>query len=303
MGQPRTDPTYQIAPRNRFFDANLAIVEYEVRQIVGVTFFAEVDLTEVERVRAAAPTRKPSYTAFVAKAVARALREFPYPNGRVCRRWWLPFSRARLQQFTHCDVAIACERNLPGMEAVAFADILRDADHLSLEQITDWLHELSVCDPDTNKQWRDFTRIIRWLPRWLSNLLIRLPCFFPSFWVKYRGGAALISSPAKYGVDGVAATWCWPLGFSFGIVKQRPVVRDDRVLPCPTFTLTLTFDRRLMAGAQAARFLKRIVDLLEHAETELALSPAAERVLSTEPLPQSEVEKGMTPAGQGIGVP
>ena len=43
----------------------------------------------------------------------------------------------------------------------------------------------------------------------------------------------------------------------------------------PTFTLILNFDRRVMAGAQAARFFKRMVDLLEHAETALALAPRA----------------------------
>jgi pyruvate/2-oxoglutarate dehydrogenase complex dihydrolipoamide acyltransferase (E2) component len=229
-----------------------------------------VDLTEVERERAReSGGRKPSYTAFVVKAAAMAVRDFPYANRRVCRRPWLPFSGPRLQRFLHNDVAVACERDIPGAESIAFLDILRDADHLSLAEITKALHELAVCDPSTNKQWREFNSIVARLPSWLSTLLIRLPCLVPSLWTKYRGAAVLVSSPAKYGVDAVAGTWTHPLGVSFGIAKMRPVVRGEAVIPCLTFTLTLSFDRRVMAGAQAARLFRRIVERLEKAESEM----------------------------------
>jgi pyruvate/2-oxoglutarate dehydrogenase complex dihydrolipoamide acyltransferase (E2) component len=266
-------PSYEIEPRNPFFQANRSIVEYEIRPGRTVCFLSEVDLTEVERLRAKAVeqgTRKPSYTAFVAKAVALALRQHPFANRRVCRRAWLPFARPRLQRFHRFDVAIACERDVPGAEGVAFVDVLRDADRLSLTAMTDWLHALATCDIHTNEQWRGFSTLIRKLPHGLATLLIRLPYFFPSLWVKYRGGAVLISSPAKYGIEAVLGTWSWPLGVSFGLVKKRPVVRGDQVVPCPTFLLTLNFDRRIMAGAPAARFFKHLVDMLEHAETEMA---------------------------------
>jgi pyruvate/2-oxoglutarate dehydrogenase complex dihydrolipoamide acyltransferase (E2) component len=270
---------YTIEPWNRFFAANRSIVEYEIRPGNTVTFLSQVDLTDVEIIRAAkdVSARKPSYTAFVAKAVALTLREFPYANRRLCRRAWLPFSGTKLQQFNCCDVAVACERNIPGAEVATFADILRDADQLSLGEITEWLHALATCDVHNNKQWQAFSGAITRLPHWLSTLLIRLPYFFPSVWVKFRGGPVLISSPAKYGVDVMVATWSWPLGVSFGFVKEQPAVRDGIIVACPMMTLTLTFDRRVMAGAQAARFFKRFVDILEHAKTEMAayLPPAS----------------------------
>lgn len=264
------DHAYEIEPNNRFFAVNRSIVEYEIRPGNTVCFLSEVDLTEIENVRSAAASRgrrKPSYTAFVAKAVALALREHPYANRRVCRRAWLPFAGPRLQRFLGCDVAIACERDVPGAEGVAFVDVMRDADRLDLAAMTDWLHALATCDVATNRQWRDFSTLIRRLPHWLATRLIRLPYFAPRLWVKYRGGAVLISSPAKYGIDAVIGTWSWPLGLSFGLVKQRAVVRDGQVRAAPTFQLTLNFDRRIMAGAPAARFFKSIVDTLEHAET------------------------------------
>jgi pyruvate/2-oxoglutarate dehydrogenase complex dihydrolipoamide acyltransferase (E2) component len=264
--------TYEIEPKSKYFEAIRAIAEYEIRPGNTVIFLSEVDLTEVERVRACADGgHRPSYTAFVVKAVALALRDFPYANRRVCRRPWLPFSGPRLQKFHHSDVAVACERDIPGAESIAFLDILRDADRLSLMEITEALHELAVCDPSTNKQWREFSTLVARLPSWLSTLLIRLPCLLPSLWTKYRGGAVLVSSPAKYGVDVVAGTWTHPLGVSFGIARRRPVVRGESVVACPTFTLTLSFDRRVMAGAQAARMFRKIVERLEKAESEMVV--------------------------------
>jgi pyruvate/2-oxoglutarate dehydrogenase complex dihydrolipoamide acyltransferase (E2) component len=273
--------TYAIRPNNKFFQANRAIVEYEIRPGNTVSFFSEVDLTQVERIRRGAVERRPSYTAFVAKAVALALKEFPYANRRICRRILLPTFAPRLQQFHTCDVAVACERAIPGAEGVAFVDILRDVDRLSLETITSWLHRLSTADEETNEQWRSFRNIINRLPSWLSKLLIRLPYFAPGCWVKYRGGAVLISSPAKYGVDGVIAAWSWPLGISFGLVKERPVVRDGAIVACPTFFFSLNFDRRIMAGAQGAHFFKRLVSMIENAETELASADSLQPAIAT----------------------
>ncbi|WP_435011476.1 2-oxo acid dehydrogenase subunit E2 [Tundrisphaera lichenicola] len=261
---------FKVEPRNKFFEANRSIVEHEIRPGNTVSFLAEVDLTEVEEIRGLAPSGlKPSYTALVAKAVALALGDFPYANRRVCRRAWAPFA-SRLQSFTRRDVAVAVEREIPGAESVAFIDILRDADELSLAEMTESLRALATCDATNNAQWREFSGLITRLPNWLSAWLIRLPFFAPSLWVKYRGGAVLISSPSKYGVDVVVGTWSHPVGVSFGLVKPRAVVRENAIVIRPTFHLSMNFDRRVMAGAQAARFFKRVVENLERAGSVMA---------------------------------
>jgi hypothetical protein len=154
-----------------------------------------------------------------------------------------------------------------------FVDIVRDADQKTLAKTNEWLRALAGSTEENNAQWRTFKTLIGKLPHWLSTLLIRMPLFSPKLWVKYRGGAVLVSSPAKYGVDSVAATWSSPLGVSFGMVKQRPVVRNGQVTVRPTFFFVLNFDRRIMAGAQAAKFFKRITDLLENAEKEICETP------------------------------
>lgn len=263
---------FTMEPKNKFAEAIREIAEYEIRPGNTVSFAAEVDLTEIEHLRAGAmkEARKPSYTSFVVKAVALALRDFPYANRRLVRHpWGLPI-RPRLQKFNHIDIAVAVECDFPGSESIAFMDTLRNADKMSLADITKQLQDLATCDLTTNRQWRDFHKIITWLPIWLATFLIRLPNYIPSLWVKLRGGATLVSSPAKYGVDLIVGSWTHPVGVSFGLVKPRPIVIDGEIVVRPTFMLTLNFDRRIMAGAQAARFFRRIVERLERAESEFA---------------------------------
>jgi pyruvate/2-oxoglutarate dehydrogenase complex dihydrolipoamide acyltransferase (E2) component len=265
---PEAEPAYEIEPRNKFFSVIASISEYELRPGNTVTFLTEVDLSEAEAVRAAASAQqllKPSYTALVVKAVALSLRDFPYANRRV----WRSLFGTCVQRFHQIDAAVLCEREVPEAPMVAFVDMLRHADQLSLDDITQQLQALATCDTTTNAQWRSFTTVIRRLPGWLAGWVIRLPVLSPRLWARFRGGAFVVSSPAKYGVDIIATSWPWPLGFSFGLVKERPVVCDGQIVARPTFVLTLNFDRRLMAGAQAARFFKAVVDRLEHARQDL----------------------------------
>jgi pyruvate/2-oxoglutarate dehydrogenase complex dihydrolipoamide acyltransferase (E2) component len=257
-------PDYVVEPKNKYFEAIREVADFEVRAGPSVTFMREVDLTEIDEVRRSAPGGKPSYTAFVAKAVAYAMTQYPYANRRVWRPPSLLWMSTRLVSFAKCDVAIATERDIPGAESVAFYDVFRDVDRRSLADLTQALRDLSVSDETNNEQWRSFKTLITRLPQWLSTLLIRLPYFFPRFWIKYRGASVLISSPAKYGVDALMATQSFPLSLAFGLVKPRPIVKDGQVCAAKTFTLTLNFDRRIMAGAQAARFFSCIVQALEH---------------------------------------
>lgn len=52
-----------------------------------------------------------------------------------------------------------------------------------------------------------------------------------------------------------------------GRVAERPVVRDGRVVPARTMILSLTFDHRIVDGAPAARFLRRVCEMIEHPDT------------------------------------
>lgn len=251
---------------NRFFRIFCALPEREINAKVSVSFSSLIDLTAIEAIRSARGAkgyRRPSYTAFVAKALAVALQEHPYANRRVFRSPW-HLGGPWLHDFQAIDITVAAERSVPKREYIAFVDVMRNADQLSLEEVTEWLAELAQSDESTNRQWRELNQLIERMPWRIAAFILRLPTWIPSMWERYRGGAVLVSSPAKYGVDGVTASWAWPIGVSFGFVKPRPLVRDGQVVVCPTFQLLMNFDRRIMAGAAAARLFKRICDLLEN---------------------------------------
>jgi len=254
---------------HKFFHVARSLVGKEIRPGNTVTFVNEIDLTCLEAVRASWPAlRKPTYTAFIAKAAAIALVEFPYANRRLYRLPLLPMFRTRMQTFNEVNIAVACERNEPGIEVATFIDIMKNVDQRSLTEIGEWLEALANSCTSSNRQWRDFFNLICRFPGWLSSFIVSLPCHFPSLWWKWRGGSMIISSPGKYGIDFMIASWPAPLGVSFGLAKSRPVIRNGVVVAARTLMLTLNWDRRVMAGAQAARFFKRMSDILENpAET------------------------------------
>jgi pyruvate/2-oxoglutarate dehydrogenase complex dihydrolipoamide acyltransferase (E2) component len=250
---------------NRFFRVLCSLSDGEIQANVSVSFSSTIDLSAVEAIRANASQsgrRKPSYTAFVIKAVAQALREYPYANRRVFRSPW-SLGGPWLHTFDQADVAVAAERDMPGREYVAFMDVVREADKQSLDEINMWLAALAHSDEETNQQWKEFSTLIRRMPWRFSALILRLPVWIPSWWERYRGASVLVSSPAKYGVGSVTASWAWPIGVSFGFVQPKPVVRDGVIVVRPCFEFLVNFDRRVMAGAAAAKFFKRVCELLE----------------------------------------
>lgn len=243
-----------------------SMVEYEIDFSQTVTLISEVDLSEVERLREKLGAERPSYTALVVKALALALRDFPYANQRIVRARLFPLLRSRIQRFDHSDIAVATERDLPNVTNIASIDILRRAEELPLSSINGTLRTLAKSDESNNENWKKQKYFMTARPHWFFRFLSKFPSWFPRAWVEYRGGAAVVSSPAKYGVDALVTSWSWPIGVSFGYVKERPVVKDRKVVVCPTFNLILNFDRRIMAGAQAGRFFARFKEYLENPE-------------------------------------
>lgn len=241
---------------------NKSLVEGEINFDRTVLFSAEIDLTEIEKIRSSSPEAdRPSYTAFVTKAASKALLEFPYANRRLFHLPGLPFL-SFFQSFTDVDVAVAVERDVEGSHAVAYMEIIRDPHAKSLSEITRLLRGFSDSDLNSSEQWRSFHALGTRVPGWLGGLIARLPFYFPKLWRRYRGGTTLISSPAKYGVDGIVAAWPHPLSYSFGLAQKKPMVKGDQVVAVQAFTFVLDWDRRVMAGAQAARFFSRVCGLL-----------------------------------------
>lgn len=254
--------SYYTASTDKFFTVARSIIEQEIDLSSTVTMFNLVDISKLEGIRKSLGSNKPSYTVFIARAVAIALNDFPEMN----KRFYRPFGilPTKFQIFKNVDIAVASEVTNPKLAHVAYIGVINDVQSKSLSQIQDWL--LRFRQTDSVEQWTLYSSLIQRLPVFLAKLVVRMPVLLPTLWVKYRGGACIISSPAKYGVDGLVAAWSAPLGISFGYAKERAIVRNGQVVSAPTFNLTLNFDRRMFSGAQGARLISRISEILEKGE-------------------------------------
>lgn len=263
---------YHVLDRNPFFETMCEVVkDWETTDVV--MFSNTVDLSRIveqrKALRKAGPT-PPTYTAYMVRAISLALRDHPKINRLV---WRLPF-RKRLVQLDEVHAVVAVER--PGDEVdMAFPTIVRDSDRRSSLEIADALRKASATDSENDPTWKKFRFLLRHLPARINRRLIGMPAMHPKLWMQHHGGSFLITSPAKYGVDRIFVKVTWPLAFSFGEVKERPVAVDGRVEARATTDLTLSWQRRLTTGAVAAQFFSTICRRLRDLDLEEQLLPDA----------------------------
>jgi len=145
----------------------------------------------LSRIPRPAPSRaaaEPSYTAFVANGRPPRLADFPIPTGSLptalgCR------SGNATPQFQPCDVAVACERNIPRSRgstvAVSYATRIGFRVQRSRNGCTPWPSRHNDEQACVN-----FSTLITTLLRTGSpRCFIHRPTFFPSFWGQLSGGA------------------------------------------------------------------------------------------------------------------
>lgn len=227
-----------------------------------VTLVAEADATLMEEVRIRereAGRTTPSFTAFVIRAAAATLQMHPQANRAILGP---PLFR-KLVQFDSTDISVAVEKELSFLPGQAYAAPIRAPLRKSLAELTLELRGLAGCSEESDTSYRLFMRILRRVPRPLASWLIRFPHWSPSAWLRYRGSAAWVNSPARDGADLVLSTWPWPITFSFGMVRPRPVVREGKVEARLVMPLLMAFDRRIMGGGPASRVLATFRELIE----------------------------------------
>jgi pyruvate dehydrogenase E2 component (dihydrolipoamide acetyltransferase) len=79
------------------------------------------------------------------------------------------------------------------------------------------------------------------------------------------GATFTVSNLGMYGIDSFTAVINPPQAaiLAVGVVKQRPIVHEGELVARRMMTVTLTADHRVLYGADAARFLARVRELLE----------------------------------------
>jgi len=166
----------------------------------------------------------PSYNDFIVRAVALALRGFPRVNGA--------YRDSGFEQYSRVNVGIAVSTDDGLLVPTIF-----DADQRSLAQIAATSRELAAKVRDGSIS-----------PTELS------------------GSTFSVSNLGMYGLDSFTAVINPPQAaiLAVGSLKPRAVVDDaGAVVARPTVHLTLACDHRILHGADGARFLTRVRDLLQ----------------------------------------
>jgi pyruvate dehydrogenase E2 component (dihydrolipoamide acetyltransferase) len=166
----------------------------------------------------------PSINDLIVKATALGLREFPRVNGA--------YRDFRFESYSRVNVGIA----VAAADALVVPTIF-DADAKSLGEISKTTRALAA--------------------------RVRDGSIAPA---ELAGGTFTVSNLGMYGVDSFSAVINPPQAaiLAVGSLRSRPVVDESgAVVARPTVVLTLACDHRILYGADGARFLARVRELLE----------------------------------------
>jgi len=197
--------------------------------------FIEIDFSAIDGIRVASKERwaaqgaRVSYTAFVAWAVSRVLREFPMVNSTV--------SGNNVIYRGNVNLGMAVDLN-PGL----IVPVVRDADHLGLVGIGNKIVDLATRARDRKLMPEEIQGATFTITNpGVLGTLVGLP-------VIPKGTAAILGTGA--------------------IEKKVVVVTDpntgtDSMAIRKKSLFSLGYDHRIVDGADAARFLSRLKDTLE----------------------------------------
>jgi len=165
----------------------------------------------------------PTYNDMVVKAAALALREHPRANGS--------YRDGRVQVYSRVNVGVAV-----AADGALVVPTVFDADEKSLGEVA---------------------RETRTLAERVRSGSITPP--------ELGGGTFTVSNLGMYGVRSFTAIINPPQAgiLSVGALAPRAVVHEGEVRARATMTLTLACDHRILYGAEAARLLARVRELLE----------------------------------------
>jgi 2-oxoglutarate dehydrogenase E2 component (dihydrolipoamide succinyltransferase) len=195
--------------------------------------FIEIDFTHVDRIRRKNRARweaqgaKVSFTGFVAWAVARALQEFPMVNATV--------SGDNILFRGDINIGIAVDLN-PGL----IVPVVKNADDLNLVGVSKRINDLAARARDRKLKPEEI-----------------------------QGATFSITNPGVLGTlvgmpiipEGTAAI------LGTGSIEKRPVVVEvdgmDTIAVRLRSYFSLGYDHRIVDGADAARFMARLKEILE----------------------------------------
>ncbi len=200
------------------------------QEIPHFAYVEELDITELDRLREALRTRHPersiTYLPMIAKALMRALVEYPQCNQRF------DAERGVLQRYRNVHLGIATQTP-DGLKV----PVVRNAQTLDLWELNDAIRQVTERARDGSAS-----------PQELSGSTITITS------LGRLGG--IVSTPVinapEMGIIGVnKAVW-------------RPMIVEGAVVPRLMMNLSSSFDHRFVDGFDAASMIQEMKTLLEH---------------------------------------
>jgi pyruvate dehydrogenase E2 component (dihydrolipoamide acetyltransferase) len=196
--------------------------------IPAVTQHDLADVTDIEAFRKQQEGKGPklTVTAFVLKACAIVLKEYPQFNASLDAQR----GELILKHYYHLGVAVDTEHGL-------VVPVLRDVDSKSVHDIGKEMTELAERARQRKLRPEDM-----------------------------QGATFTISNLGGIGGTAFTPIVNWPQVAILGLSRSRlqPVYQTGQLMPRLMLPLSLTYDHRVIDGADAARFARRLVELLEN---------------------------------------
>lgn len=229
------------------------------RQKDVVHGLVRIDVTRARRVIAerTAAGADVSFTAFLLYAVGRAVDEdrilHAYRRGH------------RLIIFDEVDANTQIEAEVAGQKVVKSV-LLRAVNRKTVEELTREIREGQQATPAADRRYRatlNFLRLPRAVRRLAWWIILRRPDLF-----KRLGGTIAISS---VGMFGPAGGWGIPvspatLTITVGGITTEPRYVGGSLGPRELLDVTISVDHEIVDGAPAARFARRLSELVERAD-------------------------------------
>jgi pyruvate dehydrogenase E2 component (dihydrolipoamide acetyltransferase) len=193
-----------------------------------VTQYDQADITELDAFRRQQEATGPKLTptAFALRAAASALKQFPQFNASLDEA----AGQLILKEYYHIGVAVDTPRGL-------LVPVLRDVDKKSVRELAQELAE--IAERARNKK---ITA------------------------EEMRGGTFTITNLGGIGGTAFSPIVNYPEVAILGMARARlqPVVHNGEIVPRLILPLSVSYDHRVIDGADAARFTRRITEMLEN---------------------------------------
>jgi hypothetical protein len=229
----------------------------ELKSFSPVFLDTEIDTSALGAHRAASRARghRFSLVAYVLYVTGRVLARHPDANAALRGQ-----RRLRMARYPSVDGKLTMDKVMDGQRVVLSA-VLAGVDTLSLEDIQRWIDRYRDGDPATMPEFAA-VRMLHRLPAPLSSVIYRLGVR-PLSRRTAAFGTFAVTSLGHRPVDAFHSVGGTTITLGVGRVMDRPVVSRGLVTIAPVMRLSLTFDHRVIDGAEAADILSEVKRGLE----------------------------------------